>query len=189
MYPKLQDLPEECIREIILRINDHRDLESSSAAWTLMAALASEQRVWRELTQFHFNQNQIDLIIEKQINGMDGSCVNNEPNGGMERRKDWQKIYHALRRYGDPENMYSQVSYPVRCNCRKYGIREDYQYSEILALCRFCCCLFWPSAGHPCIAQQSPDFRARLKDAAGADTVISEFQPVPPAQFLKYFSL
>lgn len=102
--------------------------------------------------------------------------------------------------------------------CRKYGIREDYQYSEILALCRFCCCLFWPSAGmrwsqimhsflkcktktgwmqfsfksilgHPCIADQSPDYRARLKEAAGGDTTINEFQPVPPAQFLKYFSL
>lgn len=74
--------------------------------------------------------------------------------------------------------------------CRKYGIREDYQYSEILALCRFCCCLFWPSAGHPCIADQSPDFRARLKEAAGGDVnAINEFQPVPPAQFLKYFSL
>lgn len=73
---------------------------------------------------------------------------------------------------------------------RKYGIREDYQYSEILALCRFCCCLFWPSAGHPCIADQSPDFRARLKEAAGGDeNAVNEFQPVPPAQFLKYFSL
>lgn len=68
---------------------------------------------------------------------------------------------------------------------RKYGIREDHQYSEVLALCRFCCCLFWPSAGHPCIADQSPDFRARLKDAGSE----SDSQPVPPAQFLKYFSL
>lgn len=38
---------------------------------------------------------------------------------------------------------------------RKYGIREDYQYSEILALCRFCCCLFWPSAGRLCIYFES----------------------------------
>lgn len=73
---------------------------------------------------------------------------------------------------------------------RKYGIREDYQYSEILALCRFCCCLFWPSAGHPCIADQSPEFRARFKDAASGNLEnITEFQLVPPAQFLKYFSL
>lgn len=27
--PKLHDLPEECIREILLRISDHRDLDVS----------------------------------------------------------------------------------------------------------------------------------------------------------------
>lgn len=30
---------------------------------------------------------------------------------------------------------------------RKYGLREDFQYTEVLALCRFCRCLFWPSMG------------------------------------------
>lgn len=133
MYPKLQDLPEECVREIILRINDHRDLEASSTAWTLMAALASEQRVWRELTQFHFTKPQIDQMIQKQFdnsndsnkNSIDSSTMNcntsqNEANSSNQRNdvnlnsinstanktskrfsntKDWQKIYHALRRY------------------------------------------------------------------------------------------
>lgn len=140
VYPKLQDLPEECIREIILRINDHRDLESSSAAWTLMAALASEQRVWRELTQFHFTKQQIDQMIQKQFSnnniGMNINLNNSRTNANnssnsaatpataaaadasnkcgddvnqnsktekkpMKRfsnTKDWQKIYHALRR-------------------------------------------------------------------------------------------
>ncbi|KAJ6647600.1 F-box only protein 32 [Pseudolycoriella hygida] len=149
--PKLHELPEECIREIILRISDYHDLESSSAAWSLMAALVSEQRVWRELAQFHFTQEQIDLIVVKKFSNVE--------------RKDYQKIFHELR--------------------RKYGIRDDHQYAEVLVLCRFCCCLFWPSAGHPCIADQSPDFRARLK---GTGTEI-DAQPVPPAQFLKYFSL
>lgn len=133
MYPKLQDLPEECVREIILRINDHRDLEASSAAWTLMAALASEQRVWRELTQFHFTKPQIDQIIQKQFatnnesnknsnDKSDTSTTNSNPNEAnssnqrndvnsnsvnrtenktskrFSNTKDWQKIYHALRR-------------------------------------------------------------------------------------------
>lgn len=135
MYPKLQDLPEECVREIILRINDHRDLEASSAAWTLMAALASEQRVWRELTQFHFTKPQIDQMIQKQFANNNGS-TNKTSNGGsitaansnsqenaansssprndvnsnsinstenntskrFSNTKDWQQIYHALRR-------------------------------------------------------------------------------------------
>lgn len=136
MYPKLQDLPEECVREIILRINDHRDLEASSTAWTLMAALASEQRVWRELTQFHFTKPQIEQMIQKQfansndsnknsIGRNDSSTMNcntnqneanssNQPNDvnlnsinstanktskRFSNTKDWQKIYHALRRY------------------------------------------------------------------------------------------
>lgn len=130
MYPKLQDLPEECIREIILRINDHRDLEASSAAWTLMAALASEQRVWRELTQFHFTKQQIDQIIQKQFsnNNDTNTHLNNMNNSGKQdndanssikcndanvnsgnalnsktakrlNTKDWQQIYHALRRF------------------------------------------------------------------------------------------
>lgn len=145
MYPKLEDLPEECIREIILRINDHRDLEASSAAWTLMAALASEQRVWRELTQFHFTKQQIDQMIQKQFNSningssgkTDANTTNNSSNSSsnseqssstaaaaatdssnkcndanrnsvnhseskaskrINNTKDWQKIYHALRR-------------------------------------------------------------------------------------------
>lgn len=146
VYPKLEDLPEECIREIILRINDHRDLEASSAAWTLMAALASEQRVWRELTQFHFTKQQIDQMIQKQFNSnssggkTDANTTNNSSNSSsnseqsssaataaaaastdsnnkcndanrnsvnhseskaskrINNTKDWQKIYHALRR-------------------------------------------------------------------------------------------
>lgn len=123
VYPKLEDLPEECIREIILRINDHRDLEASSAAWTLMAALASEQRVWRELSQFHFTKSQIDQIIHKQFNNSDdmsikfnskskllksssdlnlsSSNLKGSSSTFVSSTKDWQKIYHALRRYGD----------------------------------------------------------------------------------------
>lgn len=85
-----------------------------------MAALASEQRVWRELSQFHFTKSQIEQIIQKQFNNSDdmNSKINN--NSKLLKRssvnlnssnlegssstfvsstKDWQKIYHALRRY------------------------------------------------------------------------------------------
>lgn len=150
---KLHDLPDECIREIILRITDYKDLESSSGAWSLMAALVSEQRVWRELANFHFTDVQIENVLKaKEISS-------------HKEIKDWQKIYHDLR--------------------KTYGVHENFQYTEILSLCRFCRCLFWPSAGHPCIADQCPDFRARLIEAGGP----IDSQPVPPAQFLKFFSL
>ncbi|KAL5292630.1 FBXO32 family protein [Megaselia abdita] len=153
--PKIHDLPEECVREIILRIADHRDLESAAGAWKLMASLTSEQRVWRELCTFHFNKKQMKYILDK-----------NKLNHQSEI-KDWKKIYHDLR--------------------RTFGVSEDYQFAEVLSLCKYCCCLFWPSDGHPCIIDQSPDLKARLEESNGGQLEIS--QPVPPSQFLKFFSL
>lgn len=154
--PKLHDLPEECVREIILRITDYKDLDASASAWSLMAALISEQRVWRELSHYHFNKQQIDFILDKM-------CLQDT----KERHRNWQAIYHALR--------------------KTYGVPEELQYAEILAFCRLCRCLFWPSAGHPCIVDQCPDIRQRIREAGNDDN--TETQPVPPAQFLKYFSL
>ncbi|KAJ8922443.1 hypothetical protein NQ315_004390 [Exocentrus adspersus] len=129
-YPKLLHLPEECIREIILRLSDHRDLTSSAQSCEQMASIVGEQRVWRELTKFHFTPQQIDLVLPKD----------NE-------KIDWKDIYHSLK--------------------KTFGINEDRQYAEMLSLCRYCRCLFWRSLGHPCIADQCPEFRARLQEAGG----------------------
>ena len=52
-------LPEECIREILLRLSDPRDLEASSKTCETMKAVASEKRVWRELVQTHFTKMQV----------------------------------------------------------------------------------------------------------------------------------
>ncbi|XP_047503274.1 F-box only protein 32 isoform X2 [Pieris napi] len=147
VVPKLHDLPEECIREILLRISDHRDLDSASSAWSVMASLCSEHRVWRELVNFHFTSQQIDSVQKTDAN------------------TDWKKLFHQLRRL--------------------YGLREDAQYAETLSLCRHCKCLFWRSLGHPCIADQCPEYRERLKEAGGPLPP----HPVPPAAFLKFFSL
>lgn len=153
IMPKLQEMPEECIREILLRISDHRDLEASSAAWNVMASLCSEQRIWRELVHFHFTQSQIDFANNKMNNG----------DGG--EKTDWKSTYHMLR--------------------KSFGLREDVQYAETLSLCRHCKCLFWRSLGHPCIADQCPEYRERLKEAGGPLPP----HPIPPAAFLKFFSL
>lgn len=70
-----------------------------------MANLSSEQRVWRELTQFHFNNNQIELILKKQLNSnTNNNMFENQISGndteqtGSCNSKDWKEIYHALRR-------------------------------------------------------------------------------------------
>ncbi|XP_018572215.1 F-box only protein 25 [Anoplophora glabripennis] len=148
MQPKLLQLPEECIREIILRLSDHRDLISSAQSCEQMASIVGEQRVWRELTKFHFTPQQIDLVLPKD----------NE-------KIDWKNIYHTLK--------------------KTFGLNEDRQYAEMLSLCRYCRCLFWRSLGHPCIADQCPEYRARLQEAGG----ITPPSPVPPSAFLKFFSL
>lgn len=72
-------------------------MESSSAAWTLMAALVSEKRVWRELTHFHFSAQQIELIQQKYLNERRNSLRDGHTDN-MDRSVDWQRIYHALRR-------------------------------------------------------------------------------------------
>ncbi|XP_049818970.1 F-box only protein 25 isoform X2 [Aethina tumida] len=147
-HPQFLHLPEECIREIILRLSDHRDLTASAQTCKIMASIVDEQRIWRELTQFHFTPQQIELALPKN-----------------EQKIDWQSVYHSLK--------------------RSIGINEDRQYAEMLSLCRYCRCLFWRSLGHPCIADQCPEFRARLQEAGG----ITPPSPVPPSAFLKFFSL
>lgn len=147
-HPKLLQLPEECIREIILRLSDHRDLTSSAQSCEQMASIVGEQRVWRELTKFHFTPQQIDLVLPKDS-----------------EKIDWKNVYHLLK--------------------KTFGLNEDRQYAEMLSLCRYCRCLFWRSLGHPCIADQCPEFRARLQEAGG----ITPPSPVPPSAFLKFFSL
>ncbi|CAG9824950.1 unnamed protein product [Phaedon cochleariae] len=147
-YPQLLQLPEECIREIILRLSDHQDLTASAETCEQMASIVGEQRVWRELTKFHFTQQQIDLVLPKD----------NE-------KIDWKDVYHSLK--------------------KSFGVNEERQYAEMLSLCKYCRCLFWRSLGHPCIADQSPEFRARLQEAGG----LTAPSPVPPSAFLKFFSL
>lgn len=51
-----------------------------------MSALVAEQRVWRELTEFHFNGDKINTYLEKKGIDKEQSDV------------DWQEIYHALRK-------------------------------------------------------------------------------------------
>ncbi|CAH2981139.1 unnamed protein product [Chilo suppressalis] len=145
VVPKLHDLPEECIREILLRISDHRDLDAASSAWSVMSDLCSEQRLWRSLVRYHFTAQQLRAVRHPAT--------------------DWRATFHRLRRL--------------------YGLREDAQFAETLSLCRHCKCLFWRSLGHPCIADQCPEYRERLREAGGPLPP----HPVPPAAFLKFFSL
>ncbi|PSN42219.1 F-box only protein 32 [Blattella germanica] len=153
VFPKLQNLPEECVREVLLRLADHKDLESSAKAYSVMQRLVDEQRIWRELCRFHFSPQQITFILQSSP-----------------PQTDWQMVYHKLR------NTMFHVT-------RSFGLREE--YAEIIQLCRNCRCLFWKSIGHPCIADQDPEFQEKLEDVDKSSLHV----PIPPQAFLKFFSL
>lgn len=79
-HPLLLQLPEECLREVILRLSDHGDLASASKACDQLAVLVDEQRVWMELVRFHFSQQQIEVMVKDVQN------------------VDWKEAYHALKK-------------------------------------------------------------------------------------------
>lgn len=86
LFPKLQNLPEECIREILLRLTDHKDLLSSGEAYHVMQKILSEQHIWRQLCKFHFTWQQI-LHVKELMTEESGT-----------QPMDWQKTYHRLRK-------------------------------------------------------------------------------------------
>lgn len=77
LHPKLLNLPEECIREIILRLSDHRDLTASAQSCDEICSIVNEQRVWRELTKFHFTAQQIELVLPKDTETFDWKIIFN----------------------------------------------------------------------------------------------------------------
>jgi len=95
-------LPEECIREILLRLSDPRDLEASSKTCETMKAVASEKRVWRELVQTHFTKMQIEFVLQEKPQLKDS--------------KDWKELYGSLRRkFGLREEFTEMVMLCRKC--------------------------------------------------------------------------
>lgn len=45
--PKFEDLPEECVREILFRLADHRDLLSAAEACGVAQKVSAEHRLWK----------------------------------------------------------------------------------------------------------------------------------------------
>ncbi|BES97734.1 F-box protein [Nesidiocoris tenuis] len=132
--PLLEDMPEEVIREVLLRLSDHKDIEACREAWPETAGpLTSEQRIWRKLVAFHFTDSQVSSYFErKAFMGSKRDEQELQVRSGRRSDKppvDWKDAFHYLRKH--------------------YGLRED--YAETLSLCRACRCLYWTASGHPCV--------------------------------------
>jgi len=98
--PSLEDLPEECIRGILLRLGDHKDLESCQNSCPIMADIVSENRLWKELSYFHFTHSQIEAILKHQPN------------------LPWRQIFHKLRKkHGLKEDYAEMIELCRNCRC------------------------------------------------------------------------
>ena len=80
----LQHLPPECLREVVLRLNDHRDVANSAQAYSVLAEIAEESRIWRQLCQYHFSAAQIQAQL--RATGVRAAAVYNAETGTV----DWQ---------------------------------------------------------------------------------------------------
>lgn len=105
IYPKLQNLPEECIREILLRLSDHKDLQNGGEAYSVMQCILGEQHIWRELCKFHFSRQQIQNV--KDLMREEG-----------QQTFDWQQVFHRLRRLFGLKEEYAEILQLCRhCRC------------------------------------------------------------------------
>lgn len=57
-------LPVEMVREILLRLNDYRDLVNSAQASPVMRTMVDSQHIWQRLCRYHFNDQQLKLALE-----------------------------------------------------------------------------------------------------------------------------
>ena len=81
---QLTDLPEEVIREILLRLSDYNDLKSSGGAYQVMGSLLDEQHVWKRLCMYHFTRLQVRQATQK-FTSCDGKI-------------DWEQSFNFLRK-------------------------------------------------------------------------------------------
>ena len=64
----MSDLPDDCIREILTRLSDHRDVINTGMTEPRAHNLAEEKGLWKELCLFHFDNQQIYSVIKKGDN-------------------------------------------------------------------------------------------------------------------------
>ena len=91
----VERLPEECIREILLRLNDPSDILRAGQSCVTMDKIACEKRVWRELVQTHFTKAQIEFILTERPE--------------LKDNKDWQALHTSLRRRYGIRQVYTHI--------------------------------------------------------------------------------
>ena len=79
----LTDLPKECIREIMLRLSDHRDILHLGQCNLDLYYMSLDISIWERLAQYHFSEKQMLNFISDDDLG-EGT--------------DWHSVYQKCHR-------------------------------------------------------------------------------------------
>ncbi|CAG2165145.1 unnamed protein product [Oppiella nova] len=195
---RFTDLPEELIREILLRLTDYKDLMNSGQAYNIMQSLLDEQHIWRQLCKYHYTRAQLRWLFANQTN----TCT-------TDGKVDWERVFHQLRKKFGLKEEYADCLFLCRhCRClfwKSYGHPCVYQNRVALPGAKE-----QPSGGNganhpqnqPVIVHNMPFFHHPLVqhynhnnnhlDNDGSNESLKTVPlhiPVPPEAFLKFFSL
>lgn len=80
----LSDLPDDCLRNILFCIADHRDIIHTGQTSHTLHELSQEMLLWRQLCHFHFTHRQLLTFLPSNMAaGSDGE----------EDHVDWKYLY------------------------------------------------------------------------------------------------
>lgn len=63
----ISDLPSDCIRDILLRMTDHKDIIHAGQTSLAIHDIAQENHIWKQLCFFHFSNLQLVTFLPKEI--------------------------------------------------------------------------------------------------------------------------
>ncbi|XP_074603078.1 F-box only protein 32 isoform X2 [Brevipalpus obovatus] len=164
---RITDLPEELIREILLRLSDYKDLISSGQAYDVMDSLLDEQHIWRQLCKYHFTRQQVRQVASVNINS--------------EGKVNWIQVFHILRKKFGLKEEYADCLFLCRhCRClfwKSFGhpcVITQEQLNDMDD----------KTNGSQINGQARPNV-----DENERFFLVPQHVPVPPQAFLKFFSL
>lgn len=98
-----EDLPEDCIRDILLRLSDHRDIVHTGLTNSCIYDLSQEKLLWKQLCFYNFDNHQLLIFI---------------PKDAEEDEVDWKMIYRrCVKRFGRKDTFADMLCMCSHCTC------------------------------------------------------------------------
>ncbi|GAB1607153.1 F-box only protein 32-like [Argonauta hians] len=97
------DLPEDCIRDILLRLNDHKDIVHTGLTNSFIYELSEEKVLWKQLCFYNFSNDQLLVFIAKEAEEGD---------------IDWKMVYRrCVKRFGRKDTFADMLCICGNCDC------------------------------------------------------------------------